>query len=126
MNKILVVDDEPDFVEVISEMLTYKGYKVISATDGKEGIKEARQQIPDLIIIDFKMPNLSGSDAVRLLKSDVTTNHIPIIFLTGTTANMPKGAKDKGVNVDGQFFKAIDKVFEPEDLLFEIRKLIGG
>ena len=72
------------------------------------------------------MPNLQGGDAVRLLKSDVTTKHIPVIFLTAVTANMPQGAEDKAVNVDGQFFKAIAKPFEPENLLSEIKKLMGG
>ncbi len=126
MKKILVVDDEPDFVEAISEMLTTAGYEVISAADGEEGIKKAQQHKPDLILMDIMMPNLSGDDAVSFLKSDITTNHIPIIFLTALTTNIPKSAEDKGMNVDGQFFKTIGKLFEPKDLLFEIKKLVGG
>jgi len=123
--KILVVDDEPEVVEVVSSRLKSNGYEVISAANGREGIKAARQQQPDLIIMDIIMPNLSGGDAVRLLMSDVKTKNIPIIFLTAVTASMPKGTEDR-VNVDGQFIKAIAKPFEPENLLFEIRKLIGG
>ncbi len=125
MKKILVVDDEPGVVKSVSASLKSNGYEVISAASGKEGIKKAREHQPDLIIMDILMPNLSGGDAVRFLKSDITTKHIPIIFLTAVTANIPKGAEDKGVNVDGQFFKAISKPFEPVSVLSEIKKLIG-
>jgi CheY-like chemotaxis protein len=124
--KILMVDDEPEILKVISTRLTSKGYEVISAADGDEGIKKARQQKPDLIIMDIMMPNMSGGDAVRLLRADEETKHIPIVFLTAITANMPKGQEDRGVNVDGQFFKAIPKPFELGNLLLEIKKLIGG
>jgi CheY-like chemotaxis protein len=123
--KILVVDDEQDIVKVISLRLKSSGYEVISAVDGNGGINEAQKQKPDLIIMDIMMPDLSGADAVRLLKSDITTKDIPIIFLTALLDNSPKDENDKRVNVDGQFYTAVAKPFEPPNLLFEINKLIG-
>ncbi len=124
--KILICDDEPGIVKIISERLTSKGYDVISAADGKEGLKKALQHRPDLILMDILMPNMSGGDAVRVLRSDSQTKHIPVIFLTAVKSNIPQGEENKGVNVDGQFYPAIGKPFEPEDLLFEINKLIGA
>ena len=123
-SRILVVDDDPEIVKVISLGLINNGYELISAVDGNEGLRIAKQQKPDLIIMDIMMPNLEGGDAVRLLKADITTKNIPIIFLTAVVANMPEGAEGKSINVDGHFFKAIAKPFEPENLLSEIKKLI--
>jgi CheY-like chemotaxis protein len=122
--KILVVDDEPAIVKVLSTRLESNGYQVITAVDGKEGIKEAKLQKPDLIVMDIMMPNLTGGDAVRILKLDNITKDIPIIFLTAVTANMPQGAENTGVNVDGKFFTAIAKPFESKILLLEIKKLL--
>ena len=123
MKKILVVDDEPDVVELVQNRLEANNYKVISAVDGEEGIRKARQQKPDLIVMDIMMPNMLGGDAVRLLMSDVTTKHIPIIFLTGVMSNILQDEEAKGVNVDGQFFPAMAKPFKPEKLLLEIKRL---
>lgn len=122
--RILIVDDDPEIIKLVSLELVSIGYEIISAADGNEGIKAAKQQKPDLIIMDIMMPNMQGGDAVRILRSDITTKHIPVIFLTAVTANMPEGAEDQAVNVDGQYFKAIAKPFEPENLLFEIKKLM--
>jgi CheY-like chemotaxis protein len=75
--------------------------------------------------MDIMMPQISGGDAVRILRADERTKHIPVIFLTAIAANMPQGDEDKGVNVDGQFYKLIAKPIETGKLLFEIKSLIG-
>lgn len=122
MKKILlVVDDEPDIVKVVKVRLESNNYTVISASDGREGIAKAQQHQPDLIIMDILMPNLSGGDAVKILKDDAATRHIPIIFLSALTPDRPQGK----VNVDGKFYTTIAKPFEYIELLAEIKKLIG-
>ena len=125
MLKILVVDDDPDIIELAQNRLEANNYKVISASDGKDGIKKAQQEKPDLIVMDIMMPHMQGGDAVRLLKADQLTKHIPIIFLTALASNQPQGQEEKNINVDGKFFTAIAKPFKSEKLLFEIKKLIG-
>ena len=126
MKTILVVDGEPDIIELVQRRLEANNFKVISAVDGEEGIGMAQQQKPDLIIMDILMPNIPGDYAVRLLMNDVTTKHIPIIFLTGLTSNNPQGGEAKGVNIDGKYFTTIAKPFKPEKLLFEINRLLGN
>ena len=125
MKKILVVDDDPEVVELVRNRLEANHYEVASASDGQIGIKKAQKERPDLILMDIMMPNLPGGDAVRLLKSDLATKHIPVIFLTAVASNVPQPQEAKGINVDGQFFTAVAKPFKSEKLLFEIKQVIG-
>ena len=80
--KLLVVDDEKDFVGFISERLEAKGFDVLKAFDGKEGFKMAQSERPDLIILDVVMPEMNGYDVCRNLKTDANYKDIPIIMLT--------------------------------------------
>jgi CheY-like chemotaxis protein len=125
MKTILVVDDKADIVELVKNRLEANNYKVLSASDGKQGIQQAQQHHPDLIVMDIMMPNVSGGEAVKALKSDVTTKHIPVIFLTAAAHSVAQGQEPGRVYVDGQFYAALGKPFKPEQLLSEIDKLIG-
>ena len=80
--KLLVVDDERDFVDVISERLEAKGFDILRAFDGKEGIERAHSDKPDLIILDVAMPEMNGYDVCRKLKLDEKFKDTPIIMLT--------------------------------------------
>lgn len=79
---ILVVDDEPDFREIFETKLSSEGFRVETAANGEEGIKKAKALKPDLILMDVKMPGLSGADAVLKLKDDPETKGIKVVFLT--------------------------------------------
>ena len=79
---ILVVDDSPLVLDVISKFLCNNGYKTITASNGIEAIEKAFRELPDLIVLDVMMPKMNGYQACRLLKSDPETCHIPIIILT--------------------------------------------
>ena len=109
--KILVVDDDPGIVKTISALLKSNGYGFIGVSDGNQVMKVAKENRPDLIIMDIIMPNLQGGDVVRILKSDSSTRDIPVIFLTSIMSNAPEETENKSVNVDGQFFKVIAKPF---------------
>jgi two-component system, OmpR family, alkaline phosphatase synthesis response regulator PhoP len=80
--KILVVDDEEDILELVRYNLSREGYKVLSATSGEEGLKSARAEKPDLIILDLMLPGVDGLDVTRRLKGDEATRKIPIVMLT--------------------------------------------
>lgn len=88
-NKILIVDDDPDFVEAIATLLEARGYQVLSATNGADGFKEAKAKSPDLILLDVMMTHKSeGFDVARGLKEDQTTKDIPVVLITGIRKDM--------------------------------------
>lgn len=81
--KILLVDDSR-FLRLASERALVKaGYQVISAADGEEALRVARNQIPNLILLDMMLPKISGLEVLRALKQDAATKNIPVIILTG-------------------------------------------
>ena len=80
---ILVVDDDPLNMEMISIILKQKSYNFLYASNGDEGVSIARKQLPDAIIMDWEMPGLNGLDAVKLLKKESLTKDIPVIIATG-------------------------------------------
>lgn len=85
MPKILLVDDDHMVQMVVTRFLQKKGYEVLIASNGEEGIKMAFVHEPDLILMDLRLPILDGWQATRLLKEAPTTNHIPVMALTTQT-----------------------------------------
>lgn len=82
MKKILLIEDHPEIRENTAEILQLAGYEVSTAENGKLGVEQARQQIPDLIVCDVMMPILDGYGVLHLLQRDAQLQHIPFIFLT--------------------------------------------
>jgi two-component system, OmpR family, alkaline phosphatase synthesis response regulator PhoP len=80
--KILVVDDEEDIVELVRYNLSREGYKVLCAASGEEGLEKARNENPDLIVLDLMLPGIDGLDVARRLKADNATRTMPIVMLT--------------------------------------------
>ncbi len=80
--KILIIDDEQDLVKLVKEILEMENFQVSSAYDGEEGLRKAISEIPDLILLDIKMPGVSGFQVLERLKIDKTTSHIPVVMLT--------------------------------------------
>lgn len=99
-HKILVVDDEPDVVEILRYNLTKAGYEVISSSNGRDAISTALSVQPDLILLDIRMPGISGIEVCRELKREHGFGTTPIVFLTAdsddyTTLNaMSSGGDD--------------------------------
>lgn len=79
---ILIVEDEPRNRKLFRDLLQLKGYATLEATNGKQGVKIAREKKPDLILMDILMPVMDGLEAARILKTDAETKDIPIIALT--------------------------------------------
>lgn len=82
MLKVLVVDDSPTEAKFVQTMLEAQGYEVILAASGDKGIKMAKEEKPDVILMDVVMPNMSGFQATRKLTKDPETGRIPVIMLT--------------------------------------------
>ena len=97
--RILIVDDEKDFIDPLSERLEAKGFDIIKAYTGKEGLEKAYVEKPDLIILDIMMPEMDGYDVCRKLKIDENYKKIPIIMLTAKfQPNDVEFAKEMGAN----------------------------
>ena len=80
--RILVVDDEPDLLELVKHQLGKEHYEVTTAQDGEVALAQARRQPPDLVVLDLMLPGIDGLEVCRRLKSDPRTMHVPIIMLT--------------------------------------------
>lgn len=115
--KILVVDDEPDVLRVLTFRLKRIGYDVISATDGKEALVLAMEEIPDVILLDLVLPEIDGYEVCRRIRADEKVKHIPIIFLTASIA-LSMSAQIETCGAD-------DYVIKPFDF-YELEKKIKG
>ena len=82
MAKILIAEDEPDIRDLITFTLGFAGYEVIAANNGEEAVRLALEEVPDLILLDVRMPRMTGYEACSQIKADPKTEHIPIIFLS--------------------------------------------
>ena len=80
--KILIVDDEQDILELIRHTLNKEGFEVHVAVNGQQAIEKAKKLLPDLILMDVMMPVMDGMEACRLIKDDASIKDIPIVFLT--------------------------------------------
>lgn len=120
--KILLIDDDPDFVEATKLVLESKPYEVITAADGSEGIARARKEKPDLIILDVIMPVKNGFNAAEEFKKDSDLQKIPVIMLTsfGQKVSETNLSLSQGMMLDTEDY--IDKPVEPEELLKRIEK----
>lgn len=116
--KILIVDDEVDFVNLLRIRLEAGGYSAISAFDGEEGVRLALKEKPDLILLDVMMPKMDGYTALRILKDGDATKNIPVIILTCKE-------KMRGLfNIEG-IKSYLVKPYDKEDLMQAIKGAIG-
>lgn len=117
--KILIVDDEPDILELVRFNLAKEGYEVTCAASGEEALKSARGFSPDLVILDLMLPGIDGLDVCRELKSDSKTSSIPVIMLTakGSEADVVAGLE---LGADDY----ITKPFSPRVLLARVKAVV--
>ena len=83
--KILLAEDEPDIMQVLTMRLNKMGYDLIFAQNGREAVDMAKIDQPDLILMDYRLPVLNGIEACKEIKSDSSTKHIPVIFMTASS-----------------------------------------
>jgi len=117
--KILVVEDEADLREVLSYNLTRDGYRVVTAETGTDGLKKARKDAPDLVLLDLMLPDVDGVEVCRRLKKDPLTATLPIIMVTakGEEADVVLGL---GVGADDY----VPKPFSPRTLLARVKAVL--
>lgn len=118
-SRVLVVDDEPDLVRILEFGLKAAGYAVETASDGQEGLKKAREQKPDIILLDLMLPKLDGYKVCRLLKFDERYKHIPIMILSARTQEGDQTlAHEMGAN------RFLTKPYEFAEILDHIQALL--
>lgn len=124
MAKILVVDDEPDTVEMIKAALESASHQVVAAYNGKEGIEKAKKEKPDAIVLDIMMPEKDGFVACKELKGDPTCKDIPILILTAVGEHFAntRYAKSMGMELEAEDY--IDKPIDPRLLVARLAKLL--
>jgi len=117
--KILIVDDDPDILDVLKITLESEGYEVIQAHDGQEALDIIKKTTPGLLITDFKMPRMCGDELCSILKQDILMQHMPIIMLTGKGETSDKV---HGINAGADDY--IVKPFEPEELVARVKMVL--
>jgi CheY-like chemotaxis protein len=118
---VLLVEDNEDNRTVYRTILEHFGYRVTEARNGEDGVRMAREERPDLILMDISIPLIDGWEATRILKNDADTSHIPIIALTAHALATDR-AKAQEVGCDGYLAKPC----EPRRVVAEVEKFIGA
>ena len=118
--KILVVDDEPEAVELVEFNLKQAGYEVATAADGAEALKRARAVLPNLIVLDVMLPEMDGLEVCKILRREAVTSAIPIIMLTAKAAEI-----DRVVGLELGADDYLTKPFSPRELLLRVKKILA-
>ena len=118
-NRILLVDDENDFIELLQYKLAGQGYDFIVANDGVQALSQARQFKPDLILLDILLPDLDGLSVCEILRRQPSTKKIPVIFMSALSSGVTR--RTAAMQADDFFTKPLDL----ERLALRIRDLLG-
>ncbi len=119
MKKILVIDDLPENVFILQDRLIQEGYEVITAYDGNEGLEKANEVLPDLILLDVMMPDISGFEVCKILTNNEKTKHIPIILVTAKAS-----AEDTKEGLEAGAFDYIKKPFNRIELMARVKSAL--
>ncbi|MGE3164777.1 MAG: response regulator [Planctomycetota bacterium] len=118
-SKVLLIEDEADLLEMVQYNLEREGYRVISSRDGELGLELAREEAPDLVLLDLMLPGLDGIEVCRKLKEDPVTRPIPIVMVTakGEETDVVLGL---GVGADDY----VTKPFSPKELTARVKAVL--
>jgi DNA-binding response OmpR family regulator len=121
MLKILIAEDEQDILELINFTLQFGGYEVIPTSNGKDALEMTRKEQPDLVLLDVRMPRMSGYDVCTQIKADRDTRHIPVVFLSakGQEAEIKAGFDTGAIDY-------ILKPFAPDHLLKRLEEILAS
>ncbi|MCS1407505.1 MAG: Alkaline phosphatase synthesis transcriptional regulatory protein PhoP [Verrucomicrobia subdivision 3 bacterium] len=117
--RILVVDDEPDAVELVDYNLKSAGFDVITAEDGESALEKARKCAPDLIVLDVMLPEVDGLEVCKILRRDPATSGLPIIMLTAKA-----GEIDRVLGLELGADDYVTKPFSPRELVLRVKNLL--
>jgi two-component system, cell cycle response regulator DivK len=116
---VLLVDDFEDGLEMYDEYLTYRGFDVVVARDGDEAVSQARLHRPDVILLDLRMPGMTGIEAMRILRADASFVDTPIVALTAHALDA-----ERRLALDAGFDELIAKPCLPDDLAAAVERIL--
>lgn len=120
MAKILIAEDERDIRDLITFTLRFAGHEVLATSNGEEALETALKEIPDLILLDVRMPRMTGYEACKQIKASEKTGHIPVVFLS---AKGQESEVQTGIEAGAQEY--ILKPFAPEQLVERVKTLLA-
>jgi len=119
---IMVIDDEVEILNSIEVLLTQEGYKVLKSNGGKEALEKLKETKPDLILLDFFMPEMSGGEVLRRIRNDVNLKGLKVAFLTVASYSSAGMRQLEKMNI----LDYIKKPFDNKDLVQRIKKMIAS
>ena len=121
LKRLVYVEDEQEMIDLVRLILTRRGYEVIGANGGREGLDTIRRENPDLVLLDLMMPDMDGWDVYQQIKADENTRDIPVIVVTAKAQSIDKvlGLHIAKVN------DYISKPFSPQELIDSVEKVLG-
>ncbi len=119
MAKILIAEDERDIRDLVAFTLRFAGYEVVAVENGAEAVEAAPIEMPDLILMDVRMPRMTGYEACQMIKADDRVKHIPVVFLSAKGQDSEIQA---GINAGASEY--LLKPFAPMELTEKIRELL--
>jgi len=120
MAKILIAEDEPDIRDLVKFTLTFAGHTVVAVSNGLEAVEAARLELPDLVLMDVRMPRMTGYEACALMKADPLTARIPVVFLS---AKGQESEIQTGMNAGADEY--LLKPFAPMELSARVDELLA-
>ncbi len=119
MAKVLIVEDEPDIRELVSFILRFAGHEVVAGANGEEAVQLAFEEMPDLILMDVRMPRMTGYDACRVMKATPSLKDIPVVFLSA------KGQESEiQIGLEAGAEEYLLKPFAPDQLVERVTAIL--
>lgn len=118
--KIVYIEDEPEMIDLVRLILGRKGYEVLGANSGREGMQVVLAEQPDLVLLDLMMPDMDGWDVYHQLRADERTRSLPVIVITARSQNIDRVLGLEIAKVDDY----ISKPFTPQELLDSVTKVL--
>ena len=121
IKRVVYVEDELEMIDLVRLILGRKGYEVIGADGGREGLDTIRKELPDLVLLDLMMPDMDGWDVYQQMKAEPSTRSIPVIIITAKAQNIDKVLGLHIARVDDY----ISKPFSPQELTDSVEKVLA-
>jgi two-component system response regulator VicR len=119
--RLAYIEDEAEMIDLVRMILGRRGYTILGATGGREGLELVRKEQPDLVLLDLMMPDMDGWDVYHQIKSEETTRHIPVIVITAKAQNIDKVLGLRIAKVEDY----ISKPFSPQELLERVEQVLS-
>jgi two-component system, OmpR family, response regulator VicR len=119
--RVVYIEDEQEMIDLVRLILNRRGYEIIGANGGREGLDTVRKTLPDLVLLDLMMPDMDGWDVYQQMKAEEATQHIPVIVVTAKAQSIDKVLGLHIAKVDDY----ISKPFSPQELVDSVEKVLA-